>query len=494
MANLFKIEFVQGKTDASDYNQVKHSIIDSDSNRAILSLSVSADKLQSVSNYMREPKRLVFDCFPTSWIENNILSGSNEHERYISHYEVRVYRDNVLFFTGIIDTSLLSMDVSSGILKLTCFDKIKLLSVFSDIEHYWSLIAGYSPTWIMSYILNDIQQTIPINVPRGNNFRVPEYEVAPANSLILAHIHYKDMAELPAAPGWTFSWVQESWAAPKHGYYVISAANTVYWVFAHLVIYRADNGTGGYAYRAIFRGRIYRFYQNICPVVYHYDEMTDWQYSDPSLFLPDIDRFYEFFTENSIPIAMLSTLASTGTLNDVYYGSSQYAGNWVEAMVHGQIMPTLLHPGKGYEDLGSVQNTNNLKVLQAMLLLYNATIVGSVDGRIMLVNKGEYANDPIVIDTGDVVSMVKKRGNQEVPAIETLDILAGDTAQLQALIKPWLIGHYSGNWSFDLRIDNLDKYAIELQSKIQINSVDYGIIEVTRDYVNDEYKVIAWQL
>ena len=43
MPNLFKIDFIQGKTDATDYNQVKHSLIDSATNRAIISLSISAD-------------------------------------------------------------------------------------------------------------------------------------------------------------------------------------------------------------------------------------------------------------------------------------------------------------------------------------------------------------------------------------------------------------------------------------------------------------------
>ena len=93
MPNLFKIDFIQGKTDATDYNQVKHSLIDTATNRAIISLSISADKLQSVSNYTREPKRLVLECFPTTWIQDNILSGSNEHERYVSHFEVRVISD-----------------------------------------------------------------------------------------------------------------------------------------------------------------------------------------------------------------------------------------------------------------------------------------------------------------------------------------------------------------------------------------------------------------
>ena len=125
--NLFRIDFYQGKTDEPDYGQVKHSLVDGTNQRAIISLSVSADKLQSVSNYTREPKRLVFECFLTDWIRDNILSGEHEHERYISHYEIKAYRDNELFFTGIIDTSQLSQDISTNIIKITCYDKLKLL-------------------------------------------------------------------------------------------------------------------------------------------------------------------------------------------------------------------------------------------------------------------------------------------------------------------------------------------------------------------------------
>ncbi|MDP3113240.1 MAG: hypothetical protein Q8M98_00560, partial [Candidatus Cloacimonadaceae bacterium] len=68
MPNFFKVDFIQGKTNATDYGQIKHSLTDTAASRAIISLSVSADKLQTVSNYSREPKRLIFECFPTIWI------------------------------------------------------------------------------------------------------------------------------------------------------------------------------------------------------------------------------------------------------------------------------------------------------------------------------------------------------------------------------------------------------------------------------------------
>ncbi|MFA6633065.1 MAG: hypothetical protein WCU90_12265, partial [Kiritimatiellia bacterium] len=91
--NLFRVDFIQGKTDAADYNQVKHSLVDTSAIRKIISLSVSSEKLMSVSNYTRQPRRVTFECFPTAWIQEYILSGDYEHDRYISHYEVKVYRD-----------------------------------------------------------------------------------------------------------------------------------------------------------------------------------------------------------------------------------------------------------------------------------------------------------------------------------------------------------------------------------------------------------------
>lgn len=49
--NLFRVDFIQGKTDAVDYLQIKHSLVDYEGERAIMSLSISPEKLQSVSNY-----------------------------------------------------------------------------------------------------------------------------------------------------------------------------------------------------------------------------------------------------------------------------------------------------------------------------------------------------------------------------------------------------------------------------------------------------------
>ena len=495
MPNLFKIDFIQGKTDATDYNQVKHSLEDTAANRSIISLSVSADKLQSVSNYSREPKRLVFECFPTVWIQENILSGNNEHERYISHFEVKVYRDEALFFTGIIDTSQLSFDVASGILKISCYDKIKLLSLFSDLTHYYSLSAGYLPQWILAYFIQDIGQKIPVNIPYSNQFSLPTLNIGSGNALTIAHIGFDDLLAFPnPTHGWTYSYDGSGWPGPQWGYLIDTIANRMSFVFAYKKVIKATYPSpAATRYQGRYRGRIYKFFNNICPVVVEYDEKTDWV--ENLAFLENAtNEFIGFFTGNGVSESTLyNGLASVGSIDSRSYGSSQYVNHWIEAHFHGNLFPAKLHPGKAYVNYTD-ERTDNIKVLQAMLMLYNATIFSNPQGQIVFKNKDAYSSTVIDIDAGDVVDFTTKRGNPEKPQISSLDILTGDTAQLQNLIKDYLIDFHDSKWSCEATIDSLSKYNLSLQSRIRIQNQVYAITELERNYIEDEYRVKAWLL
>ena len=492
---LFKIDFIQGKTDAPDYNQVKHSLEDTATNRAIISLSVSADKLQSVSNYSREPKRLVFECFPTVWIQENILSGNNEHERYVSHFEVKVYRDEALFFTGIIDTSQLSFDVASGILKITCYDKIKLLSLFSDLTHYYSLSAGYLPQWILAYFIQDIGQKIPVNIPYSNQFSLPTLNIGSGNALTIAHIGFDDLLAFPnPTHGWTYSYDGSGWPGPQWGYLIDTIANRMSFVFAYKKVIKATYPSPATTrYQGRYRGRVYKFFNNICPVVVEYDEKTDWVENLASL-ENATNEFIGFFLKNGISESTLyNGLASVGSIDGRSYGSSQYVNHWIEAHFHGNLFPAKLHPGKAYVNYTD-ERTDNIKVLQAMLMLYNATIFSNPQGQIVFKNKDAYSSTVIDIDADDVVDFTTKRGNPEKPQISSLDILTGDTAQLQNLIKDYLIDFHDSKWSCEATIDSLSKYNLSLQSRIRIQNQVYAITELERNYIEDEYRVKAWLL
>ena len=77
-----------------------------------------------------------------------------------------------------------------------------------------------------------------------------------------------------------------------------------------------------------------------------------------------------------------------------------------------------------------------------MLMIYNANIISNPQGQIVLKNKDAYSTAIIDIADEDVISFVTKRGNPEKPDIKTIDVLAGDTTQLQGIIKDYLIGFY----------------------------------------------------
>lgn len=127
-------------------------------------------------------------------------------------------------------------------------------------------------------------------------------------------------------------------------------------------------------------------------------------------------------------------------------------------------------------------------------MLYNATIFTDTIGRIVLKNKDAYSTNTIDIEDKDIVSFIIKRGNQEKPQIEEIDILAGDTTQLQGIIKNRLIDFYDSKWSIEAVIDQLSKYDLSLQARIRIQEKVYAITELERDFNKDEYKVKAWLL
>lgn len=486
--NLFRIDFYQGKTDEPDYGQVKHSLVDGTNQRAIITLSVSADKLQSVSNYTREPKRLVFECFLDDWLRDHILSGNHEHERYISHYEIKAYRDDVLFFTGIIDTSQLSYDVSTDILKLTCYDKIKLLSVFSDLTHYYSLQQGYQPHQILMAFVRDIKRAIPINISATYTTALPYLH----NVLDIATVDYNDLLAAPwLTPTQTWHIDPTSWSQPKYGY---RFGSTLYFLFAHkVVIGIVDYGSGGVAYyQARIRGRIYRFFNGICPLVDEYDHRSKWVHASDLDDIDNTEELMKFFREHGVAESWLDSLVTGGQFNARDY-SSALSENKAIATFSGNVYPSHLQPGTSYENWQCAQ-TENLKTLQAMMLLYNYTLYSSPSGSIVLRPKDGYSDTIIDIEDRDVVSFVLKRVSQEEPKVSELDVLAGDTTQLQEIIKGELMGFYESRWSIDAIIDQLAKYDLALQSKIRIRDQVYAITELSRDYVKDEYKVKAWRI
>ena len=70
------------------------------------------------------------------------------------------------------------------------------------------------------------------------------------------------------------------------------------------------------------------------------------------------------------------------------------------------------------------------------------------------------------------------------------DVLCGDTAILQKLAKAYLMDFHAGKWKLTATIDWLERELV-LGDYIKIKSITHCIVELRRDYVADDYKIIA---
>ncbi len=497
--NLFQIDFIQGKTDAEDYNEVVHSLIDTSTERKIITLSLSADKLQGISNYSREPRRLNFECFADAWITEYILSGDYEHERYISHYEVKVYRDDALIFSGIIDTSQIKDNGVNQPLQFLCYDKLKLLSIYADLTQLYSLTAGYTAAQILGYFIAKIEAAIPIDIPSSSSgFAIPSLVIPDdtyADMKQLSATDYSEMNTLPAnSGGWVYYWYGDSYETPKFGYVANAPANTISFIFANRKGIQGvyDDDPDVYRYKARYKARIYTYYNGICAKLAEYDDETEWQETEVNSLSESDIAFRQFFVDNGFAEDVYDDVVTPEESMDSVYHSYAYE-NVVYSKYCGETFPTELHPGQYYIERKGTEQTNCLQVLQVALMLYNATLVCTSAGTLTLISKQPTAANPVAIDNNDVISITRTRQKPELPGTSIYDVLAGDTAILQEVSKEYLLSYHSSIWIADIVIDRIDAYSLVLHTYITVNSITYYIVEVEKDYVNDEYKIKGWQ-
>lgn len=486
--NLFRVDFVQGNSDAPDYGTVVHQLEDFSGNRQIIDLTLSPDKLASVSNYQREPRRLTLEYVVDSWTEDYLLSGSYEHDRYISHYEVKVYRDGVIFFSGIIDTSNLSYDPTLGTISILCYDKLKLLSLFTELTHYYSITAGYSPQWIIHYFIQDIMQTIPVNIPLASSFTLPAYNLT---GLELVSVETADLLDLSPPSGYTYSYHASSWETPKFGYLYNTFTNEITFVHAHQLVIDAEI-TGSHYYQGRYRGRVVRILNGICTHTESYDQLTPFtEEGELATLDANYADFISFFLDHGITETELDALAASAVILGCTY--SAFYTTSVRALFAGNVFTQKLKPGQSY--LTPAESfTESAKVLQAMLLLYNCTLAAAADGTIHLQPKGYWSSSVTPIDDDDVTAMKLSRADFELPDTACLDVLAGDTDLLQYVISQYLTEFFASRWRLEATLDRIDAYALALQDKVSIQGQTYGITDLTRDYKKDEYRIIAWAL
>lgn len=468
---MYRVDFVN----KDNYGQVLYSV---SLTEGLDNVKLSAEQITGTDYFAREPRRVEFECFKDAWLEENILSGAYEHDRYISHYEVRLYEKGSLCFQGIIDTSFTAYDAKTDIISFTCYDKLKLFSKFSDLKMLYSLIDGYSCGYCLGYMIQGIENKISLNIPaQWNNSYTPlNIQV---NQLEVLKIKWKEL--LSEFKGWN------SYSL-KYG--LCDIGNNLVELQVLIISEIPDESNRK---KVKILGRKWIFYNTICPVedtIQAVDEESDWFEVQA-----DCDDYIEsntVFYQQAVVSALYVNGKSYSTAlsdNDMFYDT---ANEEIPVYFSGNAIPDSIFP-KGFYQNGNEQ-TERLKVLKAVLMLHHLTIITDNAGTLYLLNKAEVNSTLINIADQDIIEFKKKRINRSLPDTSVLDVLLGDNAKLKELISNYYLEYFSGIWEIEVSLDNLNKYNLHLFDKLQIQGLQYKITELQRDTINDEYLIKGWQI
>lgn len=497
---LWRVEFVQTVEDSFDYLATVHELEDKENDRKIISLSVSPDEYEA-GTFEREPRRLEFEAFADEWIRNKIfegdvLTGGDEYERQISHYMVRVYKDNVLFFTGIIDTSALGVDEATEIVRITAYAPDRLFALFDDLEAQYSLSAGYTVQQLFALHINQIRERV--GVPINYNtawFERPSLVVNINNPLVVAEFDITGLGYLPPNGfGYTYSFV-DAWG-PRWGWFVEPITQVPTFLMVQIVTIKAAGAAGNQYYLRV-RARLARVFNNVCPEIEEYDENPGWVAEDDfaerkNLALGELDKWLRQWGVTYAGVAGSPGLPHQWEMGDRGYGYDFEPGVRVMATFYGRLVPAKLHPGKAVVEATS-EKTNCLELLQAMMWLNCATITSDAQGTLYLraVPQGA-AGEPTVILDKDILEMRVARSEYGTDTEATLDVLAGDTELLAEQVQAWHDGLQRGRWEAEASLAG--DYALELGQKVRLRGANWMVTSVGEDLAQGVKRIRAWKL
>ena len=407
---------------------------------------------------------------------------------FIRHqYFIRLYENNTLVFHGIIDTSFVSYNAKTEIVRFTCYDYIKLLSKFSELKILFALMQGYHPGYCFGYMVQGVELALGITLSHIWSSGWTALNIQ-KTALEILRIEWRDI--MSKFDNWNGELVVEA------GFLITN----IYTPEFRLLVYK-DHHQGNYSQYKIY-GRKYRFYNHIC---FHQatdvdiDEQTN-TYHEDNYDLMEAERLEICFSyyESTSWIGN-DTLDNEGRIysfvinpEDLPVNGSQNVTETKSLEFTGNVIPYNIYP-KGFYELGG-KATEILKVLKTALMLHNLTIVSIPSGTIKLVNKNESSNNLITIDSADVIEFKRKRLNRSIPEVSTLDTLLGDVSVLKSIVSEYYEEFFSMTWELTTIVDNLSKYTITLFDKIQIDGIQYRVTEIQRDPKADEYKIKAWEL
>ncbi|MDD2651315.1 MAG: hypothetical protein RBS16_01940 [Candidatus Cloacimonadales bacterium] len=456
--------------------QIQHSL----DTHSALDPKLSEQKIAGTDYFSHEPVRLEFTTFPDQWLTEHLLSGNYESDRYIWQYLIRYYINYTLVFTGIVDTSLCSYDEETEEIKITAHDKLKLFEKYQDQKMLYALSSGYTPIYIPQYLAQRINQKtqLPVNVYSA-------YTPLTINKtdIKIHRLNWRDEILSNFKQYTIFS------GDIIAGFTEIDNKTTMIIKIKGSKIEQQGNNE----YHGTYKIQILTctFYNNICP--YQTIKTYDFDYGDTNI--NQVWNQYNYPVSQDFTDLKGNQYQIPFEPNEVpvypHLRDENQLPEHKEINFSGNIITMDIYPKGFYENKG--EQTEQLQVLKAMLILHNLTLKPDPNGNIQLKNKTENNNTLHNIEQEDIIKLNIKRLNRPSPETNTLDILLGETDALKEHLTQYYQELASQKFEIQTTIDNTNNYHFQLFDQITIKGISYTIAQIEKDIQNDNWIITAWQ-
>ena len=509
---MYSIEFYHQSLPAKHYS-INHGLQVND---------ISAEKITGSDYFAKEPKRLDFTLLIDDWLTEYILSDKYELERMISQFRIKLYKENEVLFTGIIDMSHVSYDERTEAVSFIAYDYLKLLSMYSNLN-----LSANDITKKPENIFTDFIDRLNERLNFGITFKTP-ISYKPLNilqsNLTIFNVEWQEpILKMQEFISDAFS----SWTLKFHvGFTSLSNANVKPFFMVYLQAnkyVKKDNKYSAMVYgRMYYRSNVFCFTQiNNIQANLNYMSMA---YDDRVSLLNELKIMRTaslFFHDNN-----LNTLITNNSSGSRCFINSDFHfnfdGNQLVPVLNtplpvnppktfpiyytGNIVPLeftfqgwhsiIFNGGRIGPLIGDHRTfTKLLNALKTALILHNLTINCDNLGCLSLVNKNDFTvNNPLSINTADIIEYKKQRKNRDQIDNSVFDSLIGDLAALKTEISNYYDKFLTELWEITLTLMASDKYnALKLFDDIVVENSNCKIASIKPDIRNETIEIVAWE-
>ncbi len=470
-----KVEFVQWVSGDVVYSATE--------NTSLLGFSFSAKKMASVSYFATESMRLKLTFLKDDWLETALLSPGQALDRTISKYKVKFYINETLKFTGLVQLSDVSGDEALEEIDVTAYDMLKLYTIYSDLTKKYEADA-YAIQWFYWWLNNDIRVRLGGGVV--DMIDIPSSSILIENKKIWT-CDISDIIEKVRTIRETYhhSWTDDTF---QHALYFYSSSS--YGVKIVYLAWTYDHISYGFTDGMYLVGKVWSVYNNMCVVRSPEYDVDEYFAFDGSVF----DALPAFKATHPVYSGIVSN--SLNVLDRNY--SHEIEGGYLSTSLGTMITPPLIDiyytgyvPSYYSIDVSSETENNQLEVLKKLMIIRNMSLWCDAEGRLRLSPK-RTVGKTIVINPAHVVSMKSSHVYPETLKADKFSVLKGDTTALAMALSE--VHNENVSQTMGAKIVIVGDYDILLFDILVIGNKQFRTVEVTPNYLKEEYSITAWRI